>query len=126
MLIPSTAYLPICPKMASKMDFCMKSVLGDSMCVDGKNVIPGVRAVQAHMKEFCDQIHSGSWRGFTDKKISDVVNIGIGGSDLGPLMVTECLKPFKKDIQIHFVSNVDGTHIAETVKKLNGTVVSRE
>ena len=90
------------------------------MCVDGKNVIPDVRAVQAHMKEFCDQIHSGSWRGFTDKKITDVVNIGIGGSDLGPLMVTEALKPFKKDINIHFVSNVDGTHIAETVKKLNG------
>ena len=89
------------------------------MMYNGENVMPAVRAVQAHMKEFCSEIHSGSWKGFTGKAITDVVNIGIGGSDLGPLMVTEALKPFKKNLNIHFVSNVDGTHIAETVKKLD-------
>ncbi|XP_035894047.1 glucose-6-phosphate isomerase isoform X1 [Anopheles stephensi] len=87
--------------------------------VDGKDVMPEVNAVLAHMKEFTEQIHSGAWRGYTNKKISDVVNIGIGGSDLGPLMVTEALKPYNQGIRSHFVSNVDGTHIAETLKKLD-------
>uniref|UniRef100_A0A182Q3Y0 Glucose-6-phosphate isomerase n=1 Tax=Anopheles farauti TaxID=69004 RepID=A0A182Q3Y0_9DIPT len=87
--------------------------------VDGKDVMPEVNAVLAHMKEFTEQIHSGVWRGYTNKKISDVVNIGIGGSDLGPLMVTEALKPYNQGIRSHFVSNVDGTHIAETLKKLD-------
>ncbi|ETN68022.1 glucose-6-phosphate isomerase [Anopheles darlingi] len=87
--------------------------------VDGKDVMPEVNAVLEHMKEFTDQIHSGKWRGYTNKKISDVVNIGIGGSDLGPLMVTEALKPYNQGIRSHFVSNVDGTHIAETLKKLD-------
>ncbi|EAA00173.4 AGAP012167-PA [Anopheles gambiae str. PEST] len=87
--------------------------------VDGKDVMPEVNAVLAHMKEFTEQIHNGVWRGYTNKKISDVVNIGIGGSDLGPLMVTEALKPYNQGIRSHFVSNVDGTHIAETLKKLD-------
>uniref|UniRef100_A0AAG5DNF5 Glucose-6-phosphate isomerase n=1 Tax=Anopheles atroparvus TaxID=41427 RepID=A0AAG5DNF5_ANOAO len=87
--------------------------------VDGKDVMPEVNAVLEHMKEFTEQIHSGAWRGYTNKKISDVVNIGIGGSDLGPLMVTEALKPYNQGIRSHFVSNVDGTHIAETLKKLD-------
>uniref|UniRef100_A0A2M4BJ06 Glucose-6-phosphate isomerase n=1 Tax=Anopheles marajoara TaxID=58244 RepID=A0A2M4BJ06_9DIPT len=87
--------------------------------VDGKDVMPEVNAVLEHMKEFTEQIHSGQWRGYTNKKISDVVNIGIGGSDLGPLMVTEALKPYNQGIRSHFVSNVDGTHIAETLKKLD-------
>ncbi|XP_049289199.1 glucose-6-phosphate isomerase [Anopheles funestus] len=87
--------------------------------VDGKDVMPDVNAVLEHMKEFTEQIHSGAWRGYTNKKISDVVNIGIGGSDLGPLMVTEALKPYNQGIRSHFVSNVDGTHIAETLKKLD-------
>ncbi|XP_050080454.1 glucose-6-phosphate isomerase [Anopheles maculipalpis] len=87
--------------------------------VDGKDVMPDVNAVLAHMKEFTEQIHSGAWRGYTNKKISDVVNIGIGGSDLGPLMVSEALKPYNQGIRSHFVSNVDGTHIAETLKKLD-------
>uniref|UniRef100_A0A2M3Z123 Glucose-6-phosphate isomerase n=1 Tax=Anopheles braziliensis TaxID=58242 RepID=A0A2M3Z123_9DIPT len=87
--------------------------------VDGKDVMPEVNAVLEHMKEFTEQIHSGTWRGYTNKKISDVVNIGIGGSDLGPLMVTEALKPYNQGIRSHFVSNVDGTHIAETLKKLD-------
>ncbi|XP_058130445.1 glucose-6-phosphate isomerase [Anopheles ziemanni] len=87
--------------------------------VDGKDVMPEVNAVLEHMKEFTEQIHNGTWRGYTNKKISDVVNIGIGGSDLGPLMVSEALKPYNQGIRSHFVSNVDGTHIAETLKKLD-------
>jgi glucose-6-phosphate isomerase len=87
--------------------------------VDGEDVMPQVRAVLAHMKEFVNQIVSGEWKGFTGKEITDVVNIGIGGSDLGPVMVTEALKPYKTHLNLHFVSNVDGTHIAETLKKVN-------
>jgi len=88
--------------------------------VDGEDVMPGINAVLEKMKTFSHSVTSGEWRGFTDKKITDIVNIGIGGSDLGPVMVTECLKPYaQEDIAVHFVSNVDGTHIAETVKRLN-------
>ena len=90
-----------------------------SVLVDGEDVMPKVRAVLAHMKEFVNQIVSGQWKGFTGKEITDVVNIGIGGSDLGPVMVTEALKPYKTRLNLHFVSNVDGTHIAETLKKVN-------
>lgn len=87
--------------------------------VDGKDVMPEVNAVLDHMKEFTEQVLNGVWRGYTNKKISDVVNIGIGGSDLGPLMVSEALKAYNTGIRSHFVSNVDGTHIAETLKKLD-------
>lgn len=87
--------------------------------VDGKDVMPEVNAVLEHMKEFTEQVLNGVWRGYTNKKISDVVNIGIGGSDLGPLMVSEALKAYNTGIRSHFVSNVDGTHIAETLKKLD-------
>ncbi len=88
--------------------------------VDGKDVMPEVKAVLQQMKKFSDSVISGKWKGFTCKPISDIVNIGIGGSDLGPVMVTEALKPYKKDhINVHFVSNVDGTHIVETLKKLD-------
>jgi glucose-6-phosphate isomerase len=87
--------------------------------VDGKDVMPDVNAVLDHMKEFSDAIISGSWKGYTGKAITDVVNIGIGGSDLGPVMVTEALKSYKNHLNLHFVSNVDGTHIAETLKGLN-------
>jgi len=89
------------------------------MTTGGKNVMPDVRAVQEHMKEFCEQVINGYWTGFTGKKIENIVNIGIGGSDLGPLMVTEALKPFKNHLGIHFVSNVDGTHVSEVLKKLD-------
>jgi glucose-6-phosphate isomerase len=88
--------------------------------VDGKDVMPEVNAVLAKMKSFCEAVRSGSWKGYTGKAITDVVNIGIGGSDLGPLMVTEALKPYGKEgLHVHFVSNIDGTHIVETVKHLN-------
>lgn len=87
--------------------------------VEGKDVMPVVRKVLQHMKDFCAQIHSGKWKGYTGKSIKNIVNIGIGGSDLGPVMVTEALKPYwHKGIQAHFISNVDGTQIAETLKKL--------
>ncbi|CQH62018.1 glucose-6-phosphate isomerase [Yersinia enterocolitica] len=87
--------------------------------VDGKDVMPEVNAVLAKMKQFCDRVIGGEWKGYTGKAITDVVNIGIGGSDLGPYMVTEALRPYKNHLNMHFVSNVDGTHIAETLKPLN-------
>ncbi|MFC1076033.1 glucose-6-phosphate isomerase [Pasteurella multocida] len=87
--------------------------------VDGKDVMPEVNAVLAKMKDFCHRVISGEWKGYTGKAITDVVNIGIGGSDLGPYMVTEALRPYKNHLNLHFVSNVDGTHIAETLKKVN-------
>lgn len=87
--------------------------------VDGKDVMPEVNAVLAKMKGFCEKIISGEWKGYTGKAIQHVVNIGIGGSDLGPVMITEALRPYKNHLQMHFVSNVDGTHIAETLKKID-------
>ena len=87
--------------------------------VDGKDVMPDVNAVLAKMKTFCACVISGEWKGYTGKAITDVINIGIGGSDLGPYMVTEALRPYKNHLTMHFVSNVDGTHIAETLKKVN-------
>jgi len=87
--------------------------------VDGIDIKPGIQKVRAQMEAFCTAIHSGSHTGYTGKKIKYIVNIGIGGSDLGPVMVTEALKPYwVEGIQTYFVSNVDGTHIAETLKKV--------
>ncbi|HSM47435.1 MAG TPA: glucose-6-phosphate isomerase, partial [Draconibacterium sp.] len=87
--------------------------------VDGENVMPEINAVLGQMKEFSEKVISGEWKGYSGKPITDIVNIGIGGSDLGPLMVTEALRPYKNHLNLHFVSNVDGTHIAETLKKVN-------
>ncbi|WP_419210161.1 glucose-6-phosphate isomerase [Providencia manganoxydans] len=87
--------------------------------VDGKDVMPDVNAVLEKMHKFSERIISGEWKGYTGKAITDVVNIGIGGSDLGPFMVTEALRPYKNHLNMHFVSNVDGTQIAETLKPLN-------
>lgn len=88
--------------------------------VDGKDVMPEVNAVLKHMREFSEAIRNGSWKGYTGKAITDVVNIGIGGSDLGPVMATEALRPYSKPgLNVHFVSNVDGTHLVETVKHLS-------
>lgn len=86
---------------------------------DGADVMPEINRVLDQMKNFSNRVIDGSWKGYSGKAITDIVNIGIGGSDLGPYMVTEALRPFWKGITPHFVSNVDGTHIAETVKKLN-------
>jgi glucose-6-phosphate isomerase len=85
--------------------------------VDGEDVMPGVNAVLAHMRQFSESIRSGQWKGYTGKPITDVINIGIGGSDLGPVMATEALKPYSKPgLKVHFVSNIDGTDIAEKFK----------
>ena len=87
---------------------------------DGKDVMPEVNAVLSRMRDFCRRVNSGKWKGFTGKRITDIVNIGIGGSDLGPVMATECLRPYANPkLRVHFVSNVDGTHIAETLKGLS-------
>jgi glucose-6-phosphate isomerase len=87
---------------------------------EGSDIMPEVKKVLRKMKSFCEAVHNGEHRGYTGKRIKYIVNIGIGGSDLGPLMVTEALKPYKvEDIETFFVSNVDGTHIAETLKKVN-------
>ena len=91
-----------------------------SVVYEGKDVMPEVKKVLQKMKDFCHTVHSGEWRGYSGKKIRYIVNIGIGGSDLGPYMVTEALRPYwVEDIQTYFVSNVDGTHIAETLERLN-------
>jgi glucose-6-phosphate isomerase len=88
--------------------------------VDGEDVMPGINKVLDQMKEFVDSVHSGKWKGYDAQKIKDVVNIGIGGSDLGPKMAARALTPYANhDINVHYVSNVDGTHIAETLKKVD-------
>ncbi len=98
----------------------LRNVDNEPIRDEGKDVMPEVNAVLDKMKHFSEKIHSGEWKGFSGKKIKYVVNIGIGGSDLGPVMVTEALKPYwKEGIQPYFVSNVDGTQIVETLKKVN-------
>src|SRR5215213_8689125 len=104
----------------SVLHTALRNFSGKSIYTEGKDVMPDVKAAQQHMKAFCEKIHSGEWKGYTGQKIKYIVNIGIGGSDLGPFMVTEALKPYwVEGIQSYFVSNVDGTHIAETLKKVN-------
>ncbi|HLK28837.1 MAG TPA: glucose-6-phosphate isomerase [Puia sp.] len=103
----------------SVLHIALRNFSGNPIYSDGNDVMPDVMGVLAHMKRFCEKVHSGEWRGFTGKEIKYIVNIGIGGSDLGPVMVTEALKPYwMKNMQPYFVSNVDGTHIAETLKKI--------
>ncbi len=88
--------------------------------VDGQDVMPGVNAVLSKIRQFTDRVRDGEWKGHTGKTITDIVNIGIGGSDLGPVMATEALRPYWKDgMNVHFVSNVDGTHIAEICKQID-------
>ena len=95
-------------------DFSNKEIL-----VDGQNIKPAIKKVLDHMKSFSESVISGVHKGFTGKEITDVVNVGIGGSDLGPVMVCSALKHFKTRLNVHFVSNVDGNHLAEVVKNLN-------
>lgn len=97
----------------------LRNRANDPIFVDGKDVMPEIRAVLDRMRVFSDKVISGNWRGWTDKPIKDIVNIGIGGSDLGPAMVTEALTPYKKPhLNVHFVSNVDAAHIVQTLKKI--------
>ncbi|KAG8531664.1 uncharacterized protein KY384_003295 [Bacidia gigantensis] len=95
----------------------LRNVSNQPMQVDGKSVVEEVNSVLDHMKDFSDQVRDGQWKGYTGKKIKTIINIGIGGSDLGPVMVTEALKPYgDRDMKLHFVSNIDGTHMAEALK----------
>lgn len=96
----------------------LRNSANNPILVDGKDVMPAVNKVLGQMKEFCNKVIGGTWTGYTGKKITDVVNIGIGGSDLGPVMVTEALKPYQVGPNVHFVSNIDGTHLAVVLKKL--------
>ncbi|MDB5104963.1 MAG: Glucose-6-phosphate isomerase [Fibrobacteres bacterium] len=103
----------------------LRNLSGTPVAVDGKDVMPAVRAVLDKMRDFTEKVRTGAWVGFTGKPVKHVVNIGIGGSDLGPVMVTEALKPYSYDangkplLQTHFVSNVDATHIAEILKRVD-------
>lgn len=104
----------------SVLHTALRNFSDTAILVEGKDIMPLIRKVQAHMKSFCDDVHTGKWKGYTGKNIRYIVNIGIGGSDLGPFMVTEALRPYwQPGIQAYFVSNVDGTHIAETLKKID-------
>ncbi len=95
----------------------LRNMSGQTFQNDGKDIMPDIQRVLAQMKSICQKVHSGEWKGYSGKPIKHIVNIGIGGSDLGPVMVTEALKPYWVDgIQVHFVSNVDGTHIAECLR----------
>ena len=102
------------------MHIALRNRSGNPLMIEGKDVMPEVSAVLEQMREFSDNVAAGHWKGFSGRAITDIVNIGIGGSDLGPVMVTEALKPYAKpNLNVHFVSNIDGTHIAETLKNLS-------
>jgi glucose-6-phosphate isomerase len=102
------------------LHIALRNVGDDPVMAGGKNVMPEVRSVLQQIERFCQRVHSGEWKGYTGKRIRYIVNIGIGGSDLGPYMVTEALRPYwVENIQPYFVSNVDGTHLIETLKKVN-------
>jgi glucose-6-phosphate isomerase len=104
----------------SVLHTALRQQKNDAITVNGENIIPKIRSVQSQMKAFADKFQSGKILGFSGKPLTQIVNIGIGGSDLGPIMVTEALKPYwTKNIETYFVSNVDGTHIVETLKKVN-------
>jgi glucose-6-phosphate isomerase len=104
----------------SVLHVALRNRTNKPILVDGKDVMPEVNAVLAKMRDFTDRVRSGAWLGHTGKRITDIVNIGIGGSDLGPVMATEALRPYwQKGLRAHFVSNVDGTHLAETVRDLD-------
>lgn len=108
-----------CTEKRAVLHTALRNRSNKPVLVDGEDVMPSVNAVLKKMKAFAEEIIDGKWRGFSGKPITDVVNIGIGGSDLGPVMVTEALKPYKTRLNVHFVSNVDGTHIVETLKPLD-------
>jgi glucose-6-phosphate isomerase len=104
----------------SVLHTALRNFSGESIYVDGKDVMPEVMQELEHMKSFSQRIHSGEWRGYTGKPIRNIVNIGIGGSDLGPVMVTEALKHYWiEGMQAYFVSNVDATQLVETLKKID-------
>lgn len=97
----------------------LRDFSSENIEVKGKNIIPLIKQTQLKIRDFSEKVISGKWKGFTEKPITDVVNIGIGGSDLGPDMVVESLKYYQNHLKVHFVSNVDGDHVSEIIKKLN-------
>ena len=102
------------------MHMALRARIQDEIVIDGRNVVPDVHNVLKQIKIFTQAIHDGEKCGYTGKKFTSIVNIGIGGSDLGPVMVTEALKPYwKEDIQVHFISNVDGSHIHQVLNKID-------
>ena len=101
------------------LHIALRNQSNERFVVDQVDVMPDVKAVLDKMESFCASVISGEWKGYSGKAITDIVNIGIGGSDLGPVMVYESLKAYRNHLNLHFVSNVDGTHIAETLKKVN-------
>ncbi|MEP7323240.1 MAG: glucose-6-phosphate isomerase [Saprospiraceae bacterium] len=104
----------------SVLHIALRNRSNKPILVNGKDVMPEVNTVLDQMRSFCNQLHEGKWKGYQGQPITDVVNIGIGGSDLGPVMVTEALKPYwDRGITPHFVSNVDGSHIYQVLKKVN-------
>ncbi|URJ26943.1 glucose-6-phosphate isomerase [Candidatus Blochmanniella camponoti] len=108
-----------CSEDRAVLHIALRNIKNTPILVDGFNVMPQINAVLNKMKQFCNRVIQGNWIGYTDKIITDIVNIGIGGSNLGPYMVTEALKPYRNHLNMHFVSNIDGTHIFETLKNLN-------
>ncbi|MFO0902244.1 MAG: glucose-6-phosphate isomerase [Pirellulales bacterium] len=106
-----------CTEDRAVLHVALRNRSNTPILVDGRDVMPDVNAVLAQMRSFTQRVRSGEWTGYTGKRVTDVVNIGIGGSDLGPVMVTEALKPYaQRDLKVHFVSNVDGTHLAEVLR----------
>ena len=101
----------------SVLHIALRRPANQPLIVEGKDLMPEVEATRSHMKNFSEQVRSGSWKGYKGQPISDIVNIGIGGSDLGPVMVTEALKPFaRRDLKMHFVSNIDSTQLVEVLR----------
>lgn len=96
----------------------LRAAADESVMLDGRDVMPEVRAVLDKMEDFTRRVIGGEWRGYTGEAITDVVNIGIGGSDLGPCMITEALTPYHTRLRPHFVSNIDGTQISEVLKRV--------
>ncbi len=108
-----------CTEDRAVLHIALRNRANRPILVDGQDVMPEVNAVLEHMRQFSHAVRSGTWTGYTGQRITDVVNIGIGGSDLGPVMVTEALKPYAQNgLHVHFVSNIDGTHMMETVQRL--------
>ena len=97
----------------------LRSQLNNEVFVDGKNIVPEIKEALNKIEIFTNKVVSGDWKGYTGKSITDVVNIGIGGSDLGPDMIVESLKYYKNQLNVHFVSNIDGDHVQEVIKNLN-------
>ncbi|MBK4765262.1 MAG: glucose-6-phosphate isomerase [Pantoea sp. Brub] len=101
------------------LHIALRNLSNAPIILDNQNIMPEIQSVLDQMKSFSEKIINGQWKGYTGKSITDIVNIGIGGSNLGPLMVTEALRPYKNHLNIHFISNIDGSHITDTLKILN-------